>query len=114
MGGKPQETLEHVIERAGTTFSRILSRAKEKGQETIAMVFHGDTLSALDWSLRHATLPNGYREMERAFYLQKGEAWKYIFDENLRFIGEGGLIAPDAVGESFENFRGPSKRLYNT
>lgn len=111
MDGKPQETLTHLIERAGRTCSLILSQSRASGEETIALISHGDTLSALDWSLKHTTPPTSYREMAQAFYLQKGEAWKYIFDKNLRFIGEGGLIAPDAAKESTESFRGPSKQL---
>lgn len=111
MGDGSQETLEDLIERAKTTNTWILYEAESNGEETIAMISHGDTLSALRWSLTHSTPPRSYREMVQAFYLQKGEALKIILDENLKFIGEGGLIIPEAVRESVEDFRGPSQQI---
>lgn len=110
MGDGPQETLEDLTKRARITYSWIRYNAESNDEKTVAVISHGDTLSAGDWSLRHSLSPNSYREMEQAFYLQRGEAWKYIFDQNLVLAG-GELITTDAAKVSTEGFRGPSKQL---
>lgn len=105
LGGRPQETLEHLVERARSTIQSIIAEAVTRNYTSIGLVSHGDTLSALDWVLKHSDNPAFYAQMRDAFYLQKAEACEYTLDEQLRLIGEGRIITTGAVKESVEGFR---------
>lgn len=87
----------------------IVAEAKEKNYQSIGLISHGDTISAIDWILHNSENPTFYKEMKNAFYLQKAEACGYTIDENMRLFGEGEIITPEAAKESIEGFRGYRK-----
>jgi len=105
-----QESLEHLVSRARSTIETILVDAKQRGYDSIAIVSHGDTLSAIDWTLRHPVNPASYLEMRDASYLQKAQVFEYPLDDKLRLSGEGRLITVEQVKQSVEAFRNPSFR----
>lgn len=102
-----QETLKHLVNRARSTIEFILSDAKQQGYDSVAIVSHGDTLSAIDWTLRHPVNPASYLEMKDASFLQKAQAFEYPLDDKLRLSGEGKLITVKQVKQSIEGFRNP-------
>lgn len=87
--GKPQETLREHVLQAERALKLIYDLAKLQGHETIAIVSHGDRLSALKWLLTHDTLPESYAEMKTNFYPLKGEAVAYTIEPTLKTHGEG-------------------------
>lgn len=106
LAGRPQESLDHLVTRVRATMKLILKEAKVKKYTAIGIISHGDTLSAIDWVLKHSINPAFYGEMRNAFYLQKAEACAYTLDDQFRLVGEGVIISVEAVKESIEGFRG--------
>ncbi len=102
----PQESLDHLVERVRSTTQVVLSEAAARNYSSVGLVSHGDTLSAIDWVLRHTASPTSYDEMKNDFYLQKAEACGYTLDEQSRLLSEGRIIRVGLVSQSLEAFRG--------
>lgn len=95
---KDQETLDDVGKRIVRAFYDILTREKGK---TIGIVGHGDPIQVLLFRLEHPHDPiSSYSELvSYAHYLRKGEAWRLLFDHNVRLI-ERTLVGSEWIGES--------------
>lgn len=106
-----QESLDHLVERERVALGFILSDAREKGYNQVAIVGHGDPLCALDWSLKHADPPVSYGEMRDSYYPQKGQALEYTIDSNLKLEGEGRIITTEASAQTIEGFRNPNREI---
>lgn len=100
-----QETLDHLVNRSREAIEFILSDAKKRGYESVAIVGHGDPLCALDWTLKHADNPASYADMRDSYYPQKGQAKEYIIDANLKLEGKGRIITTEAAKQTIESFR---------
>lgn len=89
-----QESLEQLVKRITTTFNRILQESQGK---TIGIVGHGDPIRVLIYRLQN---PEGtlskMSELVKSDYLNKGQAWRLLFDEKTRLI-EKDLIIPDEL-----------------
>ncbi len=103
--GPEQETLEHLTHRAGKVLEDILSYSLKFSFLSIAVVSHGDLLSALLWYLRHKNTPPSYAEMVKNFYLEKGQALPCIFSEDLALKTVEPIISAQEVERSREDFR---------
>ncbi len=92
--GPNQETLEHLVNRQRGALRKILDIAGRYEQKIIAIISHGDPLSALYWSMSHEGIPSSYAEMIRDYYPKKGEALQVeyvngqIIDEPYRITAE--------------------------
>lgn len=104
-----QETLEHLVQRSKSAVEYIFQDAKGHGYNTIAIVGHGDSLCALDWSIKHTDLPTTYAEMRDSYYPQKGQALEYNFNSNLKLEGKGRIITTEAAKQTIEGFRSSSR-----
>lgn len=78
------EAPEHQVERIIAVLLDIL---KKHGGETVFVVSHGDPLLFAMWRLLH---PAGeippYKTLVKDYYLEKGTAWKVVFDESNQVI----------------------------
>lgn len=100
-----QETLDNFINRSREAIKFIFADVREKGYTSLGIVGHGDSICALDWSLKHPNPPASYAEMRDAFYPQKGQAVEYTLDPNLKLVGEGRIITTEAAKQTIEDFR---------
>ena len=102
-----QETLEHIVKRAGDAMHQILADSKNKGFSSIGIVSHGDTLSAFSWNLKHTELPSSYGEMRDSYYPQKAQAAEYLISDTEPFelVAEGRIITTEASQITVEGFR---------
>lgn len=100
-----QESLDHLVERERAALEFILSDAREKGYNSVAILGHGDPICALDWSLKHTDNPTSYGEMRDSYYPQKAQALEYTLDPDLKLEGEGRIITTEAAKQTIESFR---------
>lgn len=110
-----QETLENIITRQRNARYRVrselVSNHFESRDTLIAVVGHGDALSAFHWEWTHEEneLPTSYWEMKDSFYLDKAEAHLLTLDPSLRIVGEGRRIRIPEVDASVEGWRNQGK-----
>jgi len=71
----------------------------------LAVVSHGDFLSALVWTLEHKDFPPNYQEMKKHFYLEKGQAVQYKIDKDLKVVKRIKFITVGDVKKSIEYWR---------
>lgn len=99
-----QESLEHLVERARTARKLITETVHDKYTK-VAIVSHGDLLSAFDWGLKREESPVSYEKMKKSFYLQKGQAIHYRVGPEGQLVDEGRLITVETVKKSVEKYR---------
>ena len=105
-----QESLEHLVKRTKEALVKILSDASECGYNSVAIVSHGDPLSALDWNINHLDPPSDYVEMRDASYLQQAEIREYI-NPYIGLSNEGNVIRVKEVDLGTEGFRDPRREV---
>lgn len=98
---KKDESLERLSTRGLNVFKKII---KNK-YNSLAIVSHGDFLSALVWRLEHKRSPLNYKVMKKNFYPEKGQAVLYEVNQSLKKVKRVKLITIEEVKKSIEYWR---------
>lgn len=99
---KKQESLIDICSRAIEIFEEIIKTEKKS---CLAIVSHGDFLSALIWMIEQKTPTSDYRKINNYFYIAKGQAVEYYIDGNLTSAKRLRTITIPDVLKTIEKWR---------